>query len=59
MSFTHTPERRIDENAPRSAAEAATRVELAAAYRLVALNGWDDVVYTHISASVPGEPGCF
>ena len=30
------------------------RVELAALYRLVALNGWDDMVYTHISARVPG-----
>jgi ribulose-5-phosphate 4-epimerase/fuculose-1-phosphate aldolase len=30
------------------------RVDLAALYRLVALNGWDDLVYTHISARVPG-----
>src|SRR5579862_8813240 len=30
------------------------RVELAALYRLVALNGWDDLVYTHISARIPG-----
>jgi ribulose-5-phosphate 4-epimerase/fuculose-1-phosphate aldolase len=30
------------------------RVDLAAAYRLVALYGWDDVVFTHISARVPG-----
>jgi len=30
------------------------RVGLAALYRLVALNGWDDLVYTHISARVPG-----
>ncbi len=30
------------------------RVELAALYRLVALYGWDDMVYTHISARVPG-----
>ena len=36
-----------------------TRVELAAAYRLVALFGWDDLVFTHISARVPGEPGAF
>lgn len=34
--------------------EWATRVELAAAYRLVAANGWDDLVFTHISAKVPG-----
>ena len=30
------------------------RVDLAAAYRLVALFGWDDLVFTHISARVPG-----
>ncbi len=53
---THTPERSIAENGPRSAAELATRGDLAAAYWLVTLNGWDDVVYTHISASVPDEP---
>jgi ribulose-5-phosphate 4-epimerase/fuculose-1-phosphate aldolase len=31
-----------------------TRVDLAAAYRLVALFKWDDLVFTHISARVPG-----
>ena len=31
-----------------------TRVELAALYRLAALEGWDDLVFTHISARVPG-----
>lgn len=30
------------------------RVELAATYRLVALHGWDDMIFTHISARVPG-----
>lgn len=30
------------------------RVKLAACYRLVAHYGWDDLVYTHISARVPG-----
>lgn len=30
------------------------RVDLAAAYRLVAVYGWDDLVFTHISARVPG-----
>lgn len=30
------------------------RVNLAAAYRLVALYGWDDLIFTHISARVPG-----
>lgn len=36
-----------------------TRVELAAAYRLVAHFGWDDLIFTHISARVPGEPDQF
>jgi ribulose-5-phosphate 4-epimerase/fuculose-1-phosphate aldolase len=30
------------------------RIDLAAAYRLVADYGWDDLVFTHISARVPG-----
>jgi ribulose-5-phosphate 4-epimerase/fuculose-1-phosphate aldolase len=30
------------------------RVDLAAAYRLVALYGWSDLIFTHISARVPG-----
>src|ERR1700760_710937 len=37
-----------------SEAERSKRVNLAAAYRLVALYGWDDLVDTHISARVPG-----
>ncbi|SFL93757.1 class II aldolase/adducin family protein [Variovorax sp. OV329] len=37
--------------------EAQVRIDLAAAYRMAAVNGWDDTVYTHLSASVPGEPG--
>ena len=35
-------------------AEWAVRVDLAAAYRLVALYGWDDLIFTHLSARVPG-----
>lgn len=31
------------------------RVDLAAAYRIVAMFGWDDLVFTHISARLPGE----
>jgi ribulose-5-phosphate 4-epimerase/fuculose-1-phosphate aldolase len=38
-----------------TAEEWQTRVDLAAAYRLVALYGWDDLVFTHISARVPGS----
>jgi ribulose-5-phosphate 4-epimerase/fuculose-1-phosphate aldolase len=41
-------------NAPISDAEREVRVDLAAAYRLVALHGWDDMIYTHISARIPG-----
>lgn len=36
-----------------------TRIDLAACYRLCALRGWDDVIYTHISATVPDEPRHF
>lgn len=32
-----------------------TRVDLAAAYRLVAHYGWDDLIFTHLSARVPGS----
>lgn len=39
--------------------EAQVRIDLAAAYRLAAQRGWDDTIYTHLSASVPGEPGCY
>ncbi|MDF1779941.1 MAG: class II aldolase/adducin family protein [Alcanivoracaceae bacterium] len=35
--------------------EWALRVDLAAAYRLVALYGWDDLVFTHISVRIPGS----
>ena len=37
-----------------TAEEWQQRVDLAAAYRLVAMFGWDDLVFTHISARVPG-----
>ncbi len=30
------------------------RTDLAACYRLIALHGWDDLVFTHVSARVPG-----
>ena len=39
-----------------SAEEWERRIDLAACYRLTALHGWDDLVFTHISARVPG-PG--
>ena len=37
-----------------TADEWQARTDLAAAYRIVALYGWDDLVFTHISARVPG-----
>jgi ribulose-5-phosphate 4-epimerase/fuculose-1-phosphate aldolase len=37
-----------------SEAEWQLRVDLAACYRLVALHGWDDLIFTHVSARVPG-----
>ncbi|MDX1507041.1 MAG: class II aldolase/adducin family protein [Woeseiaceae bacterium] len=39
--------------------EWALRVDLAACYRLIALYGWDDLVFTHISARVPGSDDHF
>jgi len=36
-----------------SPAEWQARVDLAACYRLVALHGWDDLIFTHISAKIP------
>jgi len=35
-------------------AEWRARVDLAALYRLTAMHGWDDMIFTHISARVPG-----
>lgn len=37
-----------------SAAEWQVRVDLAACYNIVADYGWDDLVFTHITAKVPG-----
>jgi ribulose-5-phosphate 4-epimerase/fuculose-1-phosphate aldolase len=48
----------IQTSRPRhiSPEEWAVRVDLAACYRLVAHFGWDDLILTHNSARVPGEP---
>ncbi|UOF16257.1 class II aldolase/adducin family protein [Lysobacter capsici] len=43
-----------DAQATTAEAEWALRVDLAAAYRLVALFGWDDLVFTHLTARIPG-----
>jgi len=42
-----------------SAEEWQTRVDLAACYRLIAMHGWDDLIFTHISARVPGPDEYF
>ena len=42
-----------------SADEWTTRVDLAACYRLTALYGWTDLIFTHISARVPGTDNHF
>src|SRR5262245_48817369 len=58
MSF-ELKSRRRSAAAPASVAERAMRVDLAAAYRLVAFERWDDLIYSHISATIPNEPGHF
>ena len=30
------------------------RLDLAATYRLIAMYGWDDLIYTHVSLRIPG-----
>ena len=35
------------------------RIKLAAAYRIFAHRGWEELIYNHISLRVPGEPGHF
>ena len=42
-----------------SSEEWQTRVDLAACYRLVAQYGWDDLVFTHITAKIPGVENQF
>lgn len=42
-----------------SAQEWQVRVDLAACYRILAMFGWDDLVFTHASARVPGPEDHF
>ena len=42
-----------------SAEEWQTRIDLAACYRLVAMYGWADLVFTHITAKIPGSENQF
>lgn len=39
--------------------EQQVRIDLAAMFRLTALFGWDDTVWNHITARVPGTDHCF
>ncbi len=47
---------RVSENTTpvTETSEQTIREDLAAAYRLVALFGWDDLIFTHLSARIPG-----
>ena len=45
--------------ATRTAAEQRARIELAACYRLIAHYRMTDLIYTHVSARVPGTPPRF
>ncbi len=42
-----------------SEAEWQVRVDLAACYRLIPIFGWEDMIFTHISARVPGDEDHF
>lgn len=46
-------------SAPMTDAERQARVNLAAAYRLAYQQGWDDLIYTHITMRVPGNEDHF
>jgi ribulose-5-phosphate 4-epimerase/fuculose-1-phosphate aldolase len=49
-----SPTNTMDVKSSVSSAEWSLRVSLAASYRLAAMYGWDDLVFTHISARIPG-----
>lgn len=44
---------------PISAQEKQVRIDLATAYQLAYLKNWDDGIYTHISAIIPGEDDAY
>jgi ribulose-5-phosphate 4-epimerase/fuculose-1-phosphate aldolase len=44
---------------PISEQEKQLRIDLATAYQLAYLKKWDDGIYTHISAAIPGEDGAY
>lgn len=59
QTLVQPSERSAGSSAAPSPAEQRVRQDLAAAYRLVALYGMDDSIYTHISARVPGTEDQF
>jgi ribulose-5-phosphate 4-epimerase/fuculose-1-phosphate aldolase len=50
----HTLSEKASLRSQVSSAEWQARVDLAACYRLVSLFRWEDLIYTHISAKIPG-----
>ncbi|MFU1933686.1 class II aldolase/adducin family protein, partial [Bordetella avium] len=54
MSFLQNNDVTSDLRERVGEAEWQVRCDLAALYRLVALFGWDDLIFTHITAKVPG-----
>lgn len=54
-----TPSPAVSLQSQVPADEWQARLDLAAAYRLVALFGWSDLVFTHLTAKVPGADAHF
>ena len=59
MSIYHTGQLRRDIHLPVSEAERKARIELAAAYRIFDMLGWDQLIFNHITSRVPGPEVCF
>ena len=59
VSMSEAVVQNLDIRSQVSAEEWAIRQDLAAAYRLIAHYGWDDMVFTHLSARVPGPDDHF
>lgn len=49
----------VSDRVEMSEAEWQSRVDLAALYRICDFLGWTDLIDTHMSVRVPGEPNCF
>lgn len=59
MSNQHTIGRTRVQEDTISDEERRVRIDLAAAYRMAARLGWDDIIYTHLSVRAPGSPHHF